>query len=71
MDAACVDEKNDQNGEPHRSLEGPDCLGMLPATPANMRTACGKRGRQSSGNRPCVATAFHEKEEPHIGARTG
>jgi len=33
--------------------------GMLPATPAYMREACGRRGRLSSGNRRPVATTFH------------
>lgn len=67
MDADAPGESNDQHGEPRRSLEGLDCLGMLRATPANMREACGRRGRPSSGNRQPVATTFHEKEKPPHG----
>jgi hypothetical protein len=67
MDAGSPGERNNQHGEPRRSLEGLDCLGMLPATPANMREACGRRGRPSSVNRQPVATTFHEKEKPRMG----
>ena len=56
--------ENDQRGGPHRSLDGLDCLGMLPATPANMREACGRHGCPSSGNRQPVATSFHERKSP-------
>ena len=50
MDAGAPGERNNQHGEPRRSLEGLDCLGMLPATPANMRPACGTWRRPSVGN---------------------
>ncbi len=36
MDAGAPGERSNQHGEPRRSLESLDCLGMLPATPANM-----------------------------------
>src|SRR3546814_1139274 len=51
MDAGAPGERSNQHGEPRRSLEGLDCLGMLPATPANMRPACGTWRRPSVGNR--------------------
>lgn len=60
-------ERNSRRGEPHRSLEGLDCLGMLLATPADMRTAWRGSRRQSPGNRRCVATAF-QKKSPTEGA---
>src|SRR3546814_14720890 len=41
MDAGAPGERSNQHGEPRRSLEGLDCLGMLPATPATMLPACG------------------------------
>src|SRR3546814_12614346 len=63
MDAGAPGERSNQHGEPRRSLEGLDCLGMLPATPANMRPACGTWRRPSVGNRQCAGTAFREKEE--------
>lgn len=71
MDAGAPGERNNQHGEPRRSLEGLDCLGMLPATPANMREACGRRGSPSSGNRRRAVTAFHEKEASRGGHATG
>src|SRR3546814_9783153 len=67
MDAGAPGERSNQHGEPRRSLEGLDCLGMLPATPANMRPACGTWRRPSVGNRQCAGTAFREKEEPRRG----
>ena len=71
MDAGSPGERNNQHGEPRRSLEGLDCLGMLPATPANMRPACGTWRRPSVGNRQCAGTAFREKKSPDVGARMG
>src|SRR3546814_15769356 len=54
MDAGAPGERSNQHGEPRRSLEGLDCLGMLPATPANMPPACGTWRRPSVGNRQCA-----------------
>ena len=71
MDAGAPGERNNQHGEPRRSLEGLDCLGMLPATPANMRPACGTWRRPSAWNRQRAGTAFRGKEEPRTGLKRG
>ena len=59
--------ENNQRGEPHRSLEGLDWA-CLPATPANMRSACGRRRPASRG----IGTCRHRlrpKNEPRVEAR--
>jgi hypothetical protein len=61
--------KNNRHGEPRRSLEGLDCLGMKPATPANMPASCDTRRRASCRNRQHVATVFRNKESPRRGSQ--
>src|SRR5574343_2023285 len=39
----------------------------LPATPANMRLACGRRRPASRGNRHCAATDFSQKKRAPRG----
>ena len=70
MDAGAPGERSNQHGEPRRSLEGLDCLGMLPATPANMRQRAAHGGGRplGIGNAPAPRSA---KEEPRRGGSNG
>ena len=63
MDAGAPGERNDQHGEPRRSLEGLDCLGMLAGNASehasSVRQAQGQR-RGEIGIAPPPASSRNE-----------